>query len=186
LATTLTSLAKYYTAIQSAGQAEGGGWLSRHSGLRRWIRFFYFLQELFDALNLFLRKIKSEMQFGDAPKLQAFDQFASNVAGGMLQSFHGVGLFCDGTLHTDKNARMLHVLLHANFIDNHISFEPWILQLADKHRVDLVSDFFAHTQVTMIRWTHGRSYELEQSLADYLSDAPETAKFGSRKEQFEY
>src|ERR1700688_539748 len=100
------------------------------SALRWWIRFLYFFQELFDALNFFLGKIEGEMQFGDAAQLQAFDQFAADVTGGMLQSFYSAGLLLIGAVHADENAGVLHVLLHADFVGDDHAFETGVFELA--------------------------------------------------------
>jgi hypothetical protein len=50
---------------------------------------------------------------------------------------------------------MFPVLLHADFVGDDHSFKARVFELADEHGVDFVSDFFAHAEVTMIRWTHG-------------------------------
>jgi hypothetical protein len=73
----------------------------------------------------------------------------------MLQSFYGASLLLIGTVDADENAGVLHVLLHANFVGDDHAFEARVFEFSDKHGIDFVSDFFAHTQVTMIRWTHG-------------------------------
>src|SRR5271163_1853142 len=50
---------------------------------RRWLVFFYFFQELFDTLDVFLREVERKVQVRQSAELQAFDQLAANITGGM-------------------------------------------------------------------------------------------------------
>ena len=127
-------------------------------GLRAWVGGLiglHLLQELFDAFDVFLRKIEGEVEIGQTPELKALDEFMANKAGSVLESLDGVGLFL-GVFGADahEDAGVLHVRLYADFADADIAFEARVLEFADKHGVDFVGDFLAHAFVTMRIGTH--------------------------------
>src|SRR6266852_3136268 len=132
----------------------GCGWrgilTSRCGGLV----LFHFLQELFDAFNVFLGEVQSKVQLRHAAKLQPLDKFPPDVSRSMFERLDGVGLLLVGSLHVDENARVLHVRLDAYFAGDHAAFQPRIFQFTREHGVDFVSDLLAHAFVSVIGRTH--------------------------------
>jgi len=100
--------------------------------------------------ELFLGKIQSECS-SDAAQLQAFDQFAADIASGVFQSFYSA--VCSSSVpSTLTKSGVLHVLLARGLRWRRPYLPGGVFQLSDEHGIDFVSDFFAHAEVTMIRW----------------------------------
>jgi hypothetical protein len=132
--------------------------VERRARLRRGrLVLLHLIQELVNPLGVFLRVVEREVKLRETPELEPLDQLAPNESGSMLEGLDGVGLLFSGSLHVDEDARVLHIRLDTDFADHDHALEPRVFQFTRQHGVDFVSDFLAHTFVTVIGWTHFRT-----------------------------
>jgi hypothetical protein len=115
----------------------------------------HLFEELVDACSVLLRVIEGEVEIRDAAKLQALENFVPDEADGVFESFDGPFLFFLGAERADENAGIAAIRRETNLVNDYGNLEPWILEFAGQHGVDLMGDFFADAFVTMVRSGHG-------------------------------
>src|SRR5574340_691215 len=82
---------------------ESGARLTAAASRRGGFVLLHFLQQLLDALGVFLGLVQCEAQFGRAPKLQTLDEFPPDVSRRVLHRLDGRGLLFSAAAHAHKH-----------------------------------------------------------------------------------
>src|SRR5215467_5839675 len=103
----------------------------------------HLFQELVDAGSIVFGVVEREMQIGNAAELQTLENFVANEAHSVFQSLDGSAPFRIGAAGRNKDPGVATVFGKADIVYHNRDFQTGITELARKHGIDFVSDFFS-------------------------------------------
>lgn len=115
-------------------------------------------EELVDAGCVLFGIIEREVEIGQTAKLEALENLVADKTHSVLEGFNGALLLLFRAARSDKDARVPAIRSKTDFVDHNGNFQTRIFELAGKHGIDFMSDFFADSFVSVVGSGHGSSF----------------------------
>ena len=115
-------------------------------------------EELVDAGCVLFGIIEREVEIGQPAKLEALENLVADETHSVLEGFNGTLLLFFRAARSDKDARVPAIRSETNLVDHNGNFQTRIFELAGKHGIDFMGDFFADSFVSVVGSGHGSSF----------------------------